>query len=402
MRICFYAGYRDLKGGFTTLLLTLIRELTAMGQEVVLINFAKGLIADELKKSNTPINLVDMDTVPWKDMDQHIFNTDVIVAVKFVEPYRHFLKINPRVVYYDINDYICNISDYKYGIKYPGLGKKLIQQLLSKKGLVFMDDTGMYNLQQYFSIRVADPVFLPIPVNAISENLYLKKICTAVDTVHFTYVGRSVDWKMMPLKKILDDCAHSDCAVNIQFTIVVDSIKSMEQYISLPDYLVYKHLHIELIENMLPSQIDDFLIQRADLHFAMGTAALDAAKMGIPTVLVDYSIKPFPDSYRYLWIFESKCFSLGRNLDKISHSGHISINRLISEILDRSNRINLSDNCYEYVQQYHTVNTVAKELIHACNNTSFRLRDAKSYVPFYFKAHGLVKSIARLFTKSVE
>lgn len=400
MRICFYSGYRDLKGGFTTLLLTLIRELRAMGQDVVLINFAEGLIADELKKSNTAVQLIDLDTVPLHKLDQHIYATDVIVAVKFIEPYRHLFTINPRVVYYDINDYICNISDYKYGIKLPGLGKKLVQQLLLKKALVFMDDTGMYNLNHYFSLEVPHPTFLPIPVNANVPNLYLQQNKHQIDTVKFTYIGRSVDWKMMPLKKILDDCASSNMGVNIQFSIVVDSAKAMEAYISLDDYSAYHHLHIQVIENMLPSAIDDFLIKQADIHFAMGTAALDAAKIGIPTVLVDYATQSFPQSYQYSWLFQSSCFSLGRNLDKITQSGHLSMKQLISVALDDMQRMSISESCYQYIQQNHAVKNVAKSLIDACNNTTFKLREAKNYIPFYFKIHRILKGITNLFTKT--
>lgn len=72
-----------------------------------------------------------------------------------------------------------------------------------------MDDTGIFNLKEHFSIAVKDPVFLPIPVKVNPENIFLKRQSLLQGTLHLTYIGRSVNWKMMPLKRILNDCAAS-------------------------------------------------------------------------------------------------------------------------------------------------------------------------------------------------
>ena len=57
MRFCFYLGYKDLKGGYSTLMLTLIKEFHRQHYEVVLINFSDGLIAKELKKVQQIVRL---------------------------------------------------------------------------------------------------------------------------------------------------------------------------------------------------------------------------------------------------------------------------------------------------------------------------------------------------------
>lgn len=106
-----------------------------MKQEVVLINFAQGLIADELKKENVEINIIDLDTINWEQIHTKIFPTDIFIITRFAEEYRHLLKVDPKVVYYDINDFIGQISDYKFGLKFPSLGKKLVGSLLEKEAL---------------------------------------------------------------------------------------------------------------------------------------------------------------------------------------------------------------------------------------------------------------------------
>ena len=400
MRYCFYSGYRDLKGGYTTLLLTLIKELYHQKQEVVLINFAQGLISDELKNEKIDIKIIDLDTLNWNKIDQIFFFNDIFILTKFEEVYRHLLKINPRAVYFDINDFICQISDYKFGIKFPSLGKKLIKSLVAKKSLFFMDDTGVFNLKQHFLLPVKEPAFLPIPVKVPPQNIYLTRHKLSDGTLHLTYIGRSVNWKMKPLNKILADCAASTVQKNLHVSIVVDDLSAFKKYINIDDYGHASNLSISVIENMLPSNINEFLLSSSDLHFAMGTAALDAAKLGVPTILVDYSIADFPEGYKYKWLFETTGYSLGRNLDKIPAGDGVTMDELLEMIVGDKNKMTLfSSHSYKYVLDKHAVDKIVPELISLCSNATFRIKDAEKLVPFYYNAHRLLKKITAPFIK---
>ena len=395
MRFCFYSGYRDLKGGYTTLMLTLMKELHRQGQDVILINFKDGLIADELRKDKIEISILDLDSLSWKEMRKMIRPSDVFIATSFREEYRHFLKVNPRVVYFDINDFITQISDYKFGLKFRSLARKLIKKLLQKKSLVFMDDTGVFNLKKEFSMEVEAPVFLPIPVYIPSENFYLKRQPLSEGALHLTYIGRSVDWKMMPLKKILSDCSETSLSKKIFFSVVVDDAAAFRKFINVDDFIKTGKMEISVIENMPPSMINDFLLRNADAHFAMGTAALDAASLGVPTILVDYSAKEFPEDYRYKWLFETTGFSLGRNLEKTAHGKGIEMGEVLSLISSEREKLNeLSNKSYNYVLMNHSVEKIASGLIAICSNAGFRLKDARRLVPYYFSAHRFMKKIS--------
>lgn len=401
MRFCFYLGYRDLKGGYTTLLLTLIRELINQKQEVVLINFAQGLIANELKKEKITINIIDLDTLDWNKIDQKIYPTDIFIIPKFLEIYWHLLKINPRIIYFDINDFICKISDYKFGIRLPYLGKKLVKKLLIKKSLIFMDDTGVFNLKKYFNIDIKDPVFLPIPVSVPDKNAYLNHQREWDKTRNLTYIGRSVDWKMMPLKKILEDCNKANFNNRINISIIVDNKENFKKFINLNNYSNNPNLTINVFENFSPSLLNDFLLKTSDLHFAMGTAALDAAKLGIPTILLDYSTKSFAENYSYKWLHETKNYSLGRNLEKRKENkGGVSIHELsMSQIINKEKITNFSTQCYEYTLNNHSVDKIVKRLLSICVESDFRLADAHYLIPYYFEAHIFFKKVSSFFKK---
>lgn len=388
-----------MKGGYTTLVLTLIKALLAEKKQVVLINYKEGLIANELKKSNLNLEIIDIGQVGEENVCKLILPTDVLIVTKFAEFYRHLIKVNPRMIYYDINDFISDISNYKYGLKFPALAKKLIKKLLENNSLVFMDNTGLFNLKNYFDLTVSSPKFLPVPVAVPVSNTYIDRGVESIEEVKLSYIGRSVDWKLMPLKKILSDCSKLENTNKIHFSIVVDSISELKKYIQVEEYSS-NFLSINLIENIPPSAINEFLLNHSDLNFSMGTSALESAKLGIPTILVDYSTKEFPVGYKYSWLFDTVNFSLGINLDKIHHNGNMPMESIYQCIKNTSKRIELSGQSYAYVRHNHASEKIAEQLIEICNSATFRLADSKKYVPYYFSAHGYFKKLTNLFTKN--
>ncbi len=400
MRYCFYSVYQNIKGGYTTLLLTLIKELNRQKYEVVLFNFLDGLIVRELEKEGIKINVIDLKTVDWKEIDQHIFPTDIFIVPKFIEEFRHLFKVNPRVIYYDINDFICRISDYKFGIRLPSLGKKLIQKMIASKSLLFMDDTGVFNLKNEFSLNVEKPQLLPIPIAVCNQNKYSGRASLSSEQIKLTYIGRSVIWKMNPLKKILKDCVNLNIKKKIIFSIVVDDLKNFREFIKLENFIKNEYLSINVIENIPPSRIEDFLLQKSDIHFAMGTAALEAARLGIPTILVDYSSKEFNKNYSYNWLYNTVNYSLGRNLEKIPARTGVSLENLIGEFFRSPEKMKIeSQKSYQYAMDNHSVSEIVSKLTTICEQATFRLNDARPYIPYYFKFHLFSKKIFKLKIK---
>lgn len=393
MRYCFYSGYKDLIGGYTTLTLTIIRELHKQGKEVVLINFTNGLFAHELHKVGATIRIIGMDFCSWKEIGDFIKPDDIFIVTSFEFDLRYLFKANPRVLYYDINDYIDRISEYKFGLRFGFLGKRLVTRLLAANSLVFMDDTGKDNVKRHFGIDITAPAFLPIPVVMPDSKQNVGRNRDKGEVLRLTYIGRSVSWKMMPLKRILRDCASCSVPRKIQFSIVVDSISEFERFIRIGDYQ-HKNLEISVEENLLPSAVNEFLLRRSDLHFAMGTAALDAGKLGIPTILVDYKNSEFPADYGYKWLYESREFSLGRNLDKVKADKGFSMDSLLRIFWEGSGDPGYhAAACYDYVLKSHSSGKIVKELMRICGNASFRLKTAKAYVPLYSNFHFMVKKI---------
>ncbi len=399
MRFCFYSEYYDLKGGYTTLIMTLIKELHHIGHEVILINYKNGLIAQELKKSGIEIMIFERAELSRKNAGNFLRSSDVLVIPRFYESLKVLFDVNPKVIYYDINDYICRISDYRFGIKLPFLGKKLIRKLIDTRGLIFMDDTGPLNLEREFGIKISAPEYLPVPIADERSNIFLDSGKNLdKDVIKVTYIGRAVDWKMYPLRKIIDDCASANEAV--EFHIAVDDIATFRNYIHTESYQNTR-LTFNVSENLLPSEIRPFLIEHADLHFGMGTTALHAASIGIPTILMDFSGKPLPGDYTYRWFSESKNFSLGKNIETVSIPRGKSLKEVFQLLRNKEERQRISDDAFCYVMKYHAASSVVQKLISMGTQCNFRIKMAGNLNPYYFKTHTLIKTIFSPFQKQV-
>lgn len=380
MRYCFYSEYRDLKGGYTTLIITLIRELHNIGKEVVLLNYKNGLVARELRAEGIELSVVDREKLNKDNADTFFYPSDIFIIPQFYKFFNALMDVNPRIIYYDINDHITNISHYKK-IQFPFLGKWFIKKLLSKKSLVFMDDTGVNNLRNEFHINVEQPLFLPISVPPEKSNQYLITKDSILNEINVSYISRSVDWKMYPLKKILDDASHIN--QSLRFHILVDNKELFKRFIDISIYRT-KGLSVEVYENIAPSQISKFLINHSDIYFGMGTTVLNAGALGIPTILMDYSFKSFPDNYRYNWLTKSQNFSLGRNIDKFSLSDGESLSTIFNQIKNFQKREELSKDVFHYVSSNHFAPNLIPSLVQYCDKSSFRLKDARRYFPYFY------------------
>lgn len=380
------------------MLITLIRELRKRQIDVILINHPNGVIAEELAKEGILFTVLDIGKINESSFSKNFNRDDVLVITSFKEALKSLFPANPHIIYYNVDGRLADMSAYKFNIHIKKLTRDLLIRLLRTHSLALMDDTGIVNAIEKLNYKITDPFFLPIPIRMAEENLYdHKKIARSENTLRLGYIGRSVAWKLHPLKKILDDIACLDSAEiqKIEVVIVVDSIDRLKTHISIDSYTGKYGLKISLFENILPSAISDFLLDKIDINFAMGTAALESAKLGIPTVLVDYSDVPFPDAYQYNWLFETTCFSLGRNITRAydPRKGSKSMRELLTEMFQFEKNVKqVSEQCFEYVKRFHASDIVVDRLVVMSGRAQFRLRDARKYILYYRTFHRLLKN----------
>jgi hypothetical protein len=356
------------------------------------------LIANELKVSNVAVTIIDLDELDWDNVGTIVTESDVFIITGFLEVYRRFFKVNPKILFYNIGDFLIDIGKYKLGINPRSLTKSIIKEMLQKRALIFMDDIGIRSVAEKMDLRINDPLFLPLPVSMPVHNLYMEKAKSENEKIKLTYIGRSVDWKMYPLKKILDDLYSSKLNKHIKFSIVVDSIMDLKKIIDLNKYNGNQFFEIIIHENILPSELNSFLLQHSDINFGMGTSALESGKLGIPTILMDFSTKDLPNNFKYDWLYNTQFFCLGESIEKkyTPPPSGLDMVELIAKMGNDTKYINhQSSQTFMYVKNYHSVSSSVDFLLKFAAGTEFHIRSAQPYVLYYSRFHSLIKRLVK-------
>jgi hypothetical protein len=185
-----------------------------------------------------------------------------------------------------------------------------------------------------------------------------------------TYLGRAVDWKAYPCAHFLNQAAES--IVIAQVHVFTDDAAAFRRLLAGRCVLPAEKLVFH--ENVYEEELKAKLVELADLHFAMGTSALDGAGLGLPTVLID----PFTDPAlahlaRYRWMYETRCYSLG---ELITPENRASFGRPLGELLRelREDPAGVSARCQDYVRAHHDLPAIARRLVELTARVRARLR----------------------------
>ncbi len=242
-----------------------------------------------------------------------------------------------------------------------------ISYLIDKEALIVMDG-GIIQRYKYLYNFTADleSQLCPIPIE--SSTLIKEYNVNSGNQVKFAWLGRLSREKIYALLKVLDDINSLD--VETVFDVIGDG--DCESIVK--SFKPRKGLEIRFLGTIV-TNLDEILLEH-DVVFAMGTSALEAAKLGIPSVLMDASYYEFPKDYRYRWLFESEEYVLGYMLpsEKIRKSKLVMAD-IVNTCCDSSKYRSVATQCYSYAMTNHSIQSVYGLLSKFIANTKLHISD---------------------------
>ncbi|MDA9937644.1 hypothetical protein N9D09_00960 [bacterium] len=256
--------------------------------------------------------------------------------------------------------------------------KKFVTHLLATKGLVFMDRENVRNTESCLGLHITDPSYIPIPsTSANPVSFPINSLNETPTKIRLSWVGRIVDFKYFILKKLLFDLEAVSGEINLDITMTIIGDGS-HHFKLTQDIAELAKIDIKLIHHLEESILDDFLRNETDILFAMGTSALEGAKFGIPTILLDLAFTEVPSGYQYQWLYERDGSTLGDIIAdcKDDSSSVSSLKSIFTRWLEQENE--LSDLTLEYFNQNHDISVVAHKFTHALESCCCVWGDLKS------------------------
>ncbi len=241
--------------------------------------------------------------------------------------------------------------------------------LLHNKGIVFMDASNVRTTCDYLDVTITDPKYLPIPIE--SSHTASVPLIQAVQirqqqndsTLRVVWLGRIVDFKFYILKLTLQNI--NEFAPKLERPVVVtvvgdgamcNELKALSQH--------WLHIQVDFVNHIDLSSLDNYLCTQADILVAMGTSVLEGAKLGIPSILLDFSYSEVNPWYHYQWLYTRQGFTLGDVIDsKHLATTETTLQDRLNELL--TNPLEHGIKCQQYVQKYHSLEQVAIQFMDA-------------------------------------
>ncbi len=386
-KLIFCFPYRDGPGGVNMLFLRLATYLMDSGYDTGIVDYPDGTMAKNRKPS--------LPLFPYSDNEPVKIPEDSIVIFQSMTPWSIYpmLMINDSchiffvttipVNFYPVLPGFLRIKMLKGGRFAKAVWATLLRNeyaksrnflklIQDKKSNVFLDTDTVCNLRQSFNIQIADPDFFPLFSEDVERNLYLEVIKPESEVLNLGWVGRIADFKVSILNKVINDAY--DFSVENNRNIIFHIVGSGE-YENNVINRASKYFKIKKIPHIQPNDLNEFMLS-LDILFAMGTSALDGAKLGLPTVMLDYSYFKVSNSYLYKFFYETDGFCLGQKIDgKCFNNGLHSINTVLQELI--TGKDELSKKTFNKYAKFHSISSNVKLLLVYISESSLIWRDLK-------------------------
>lgn len=383
-KIYFCFPYRG-AGGVSLLFLRMgVFLAEARRRNVVLIDYADGFMAQNLRSDK-------VELIEYHDDGLVDIPADATLVLQSNNPWSIFpgLRVSDKTTLIFWNCFPFNLvpvlpglRDFLYrrpvalkillGTILAGrrkINSQLVRKMHDSRSIFFMDDENLRITERFLNLSLRGPVFLPIPALPQTERpIAPAKLQPPIGMI---WVGRIADFKVHILWRVLQDvddwCRTTGHKVTFS---VIGNGNRRETLKSASAGL--EALEIKFVDEMPADKLHDFLSGNGfDLGFCMGTSALECARLGIPTVLLDATYGVVSPSYRYRWLHEETGYTLGRILFA---NAPYPKGQTLADLMARFLRehTDISTSAFDYFENNHALPAVADRFLSLASKAEFK------------------------------
>ena len=358
-------------GGVAQLVVNITCELNKRGQQTKVYCSRNSYEYKRLLDNNGQFVFIDSEAVTLNQIIDFLAPDDVIVLTNINNtPLLERIKIlNNRIIFYSVHPQVFFVYNKKMNwmCRQEEAVLELADVLYSNNALYIMDGPNLKALTEK-GWHHGEISWLPVPfVNSLNKRKYNNDISNR--PLRLTYIGRG-DWdnKIYPAIKVLEDL--NQISTICELHVITNEIDSFERLFS--KYVSANKIKIVYKLNLYGEELDNYLLKNSDIHIAMGTSALEGAKLGIPTILIDLSEKEFPPYYKYRWLYECEEYCLGGEIidDVLPYCTGTSLKDKIIEISTIEGWNQIGEKCSIYANDNHSIKIFVDTLLNAAQSTT--------------------------------
>lgn len=239
---------------------------------------------------------------------------------------------------------------------------QLLQELVSKGGLILMDGATRRGLKYFFPELIGECNLIPIPAPCEEEIGSGKKNNSSFS---IGYLGRLDEFKYTALKPFIENQLSQLTKRSAVHLHLISEGHLVDTVVDL----CFKHSIKVTNYGFLPNELaKKTLKEQTDVAACMGTAALDIASTGHPSIIIDPALyfKCEPQK-KFRFVHEIEDFTLGefRDFSKYQEGLH-TLEELVEMLTSDQN---LGSKNRDYVEKMHNPNKVFSLLLSEIYNS---------------------------------
>lgn len=260
---------------------------------------------------------------------------------------------------------------------------KAFLELCNKKSAMMFHDWSSWDILSQECGRPYEKSYLPLimPPKAVRAVPNLK----SENEIHLVWLGRLGKEKIQSIFCIIDNFAAYQTKRKKIMHIVGDgwNRNEVEQYCKK-----YSNCITFSFPGTVPQyMLDQYLLEHADITFAMGLSVLESAALGIPTAVVKLDTKPIKDN-QFFWLFDSKEYCVGilpSQSDRFDIS-YSSFEDMMDAMYVFEQYKSIGEKCFHYFAEILSdVNVIIFNFLTAVKNDALTMDDLERcihYIPY--------------------
>lgn len=240
--------------------------------------------------------------------------------------------------------------------------RNFVKLLLENESLVFMDKTNLDTTSKYLFLNIPKQQYLPVPAVHKRTDVISNKTFLENNTINIGWIGRLCDFKSYILVYTINKLSEIAYRFNNkQFVYHIVGEGPYLEYIKA-NIKVSSTVSVVFHGSISHEKLDSFIDTNFDILTAMGTSALEGAKLGKPTILLDFIYKKVKKDYKFRMLYDTEGFDLAHLITEYDYeSNNDSLFKIMNDIILDYNLH--STRSLEYFKLNHSIETTSQLLL---------------------------------------
>ncbi len=384
--VAFYFPYYEVSG--VPVLFSNLADYFSKNYQfkIAIIDFEDGYMSNSLRENNKIEKIIFETSKPL------LIDVDIVI-MQSILPFAMRPEVSfsnkTRIMFWNlwVDNLIPNLFPFAMVRKYyPNIYRKILSIFWNRKlklmkeflmnaihlnSLLFMDSANLNNTNYFLSTAIKNSFFLPIACSSGEKRK--NEINKDLVELNFSWLGRICDFKIHILNYLILKLSEAAKKLELKVKLHIIGNGPKIDKINSKNY-IHKFFDVILLGTMDKKKVDIYLSSNIDINASMGTSVLESAKLGIPSIVLDYAFYPIKFNYKFRWLHDTKYYDLAHLIKKSDDmSKSYEIREIILEFIN--NRKKLSERSYNYYLSNHSLVSVSDKLKNQIEKSKLTIND---------------------------